>query len=41
MKIVKIVSLAVVAAGSLLAASCCSSVPDSKPSHPTYVSPSK
>jgi hypothetical protein len=41
MKLVKIVSLAAVAAGSLVAASCCSSAPTPAPTHPTYVSPAK
>lgn len=41
MKFVKIVSLAAVAAGSLIAASCCSSSPAPAPTKPTYVAPAK
>jgi hypothetical protein len=41
MKLVKIVSLAAVAAGSLVAASCCTSKPSPAPTHPSYVAPTK
>lgn len=41
MKIVKIVSLAAVALGSFVAASCCNSSPAPSPTKPTYVTPAK
>ncbi|WP_277349119.1 hypothetical protein [Luteolibacter luteus] len=41
MKLIKVVSLAAAAVGTLLAASCCESRPAPAPSSPTYVAPSK
>jgi hypothetical protein len=41
MKLVKIAALAAVAAGTLLATSCCTSNPSPAPAAPTYISPSK
>lgn len=41
MKLMKIISLAAAAAGTLLATACCTSSPSPKPSQPTYVAPAK
>lgn len=41
MKLVKVLTLIAAAAGSFLAASCCSSTPAPAPASPTYVAPAK
>ncbi len=41
MKLVKTITLAAAAAGTFLAASCCTTSPSPKPSQPTYVAPAK